>query len=155
MTAVNQRAVGHDDVYEAGSAVDGGQMVVPANGTAVNPGKQLIGPAGDAAKNCLGVAFRKAIPVGSQADLTFNDPDGYPAVFGNEQVNELTTVYKRRVVAVTYTAAAVGFGAKLACAANGAVRAWVSADGPDAIVGECRVVGGMSAAGGTGFAYIY
>lgn len=152
MAGANKVRTGHDDVYEATATVLGGQLVVPA-GTATNPGLQGIGPAGDGSDNCLGVAARRAEPVGSQ-NLTGTDADGYPIAYPNP-VNELTTVYKRAVVPVTYTAAAVGFGAKLASAANGAVRAWVAADGPESMVGECRVPGGMSAAGGTGLAYIY
>lgn len=152
MTAVPKTRIGHDDVYEATVVVEGGNLVVPAAG-ATNAGVQGIAVAGDAAKNVLGVASRRAEPVADQ-DLTGTDADGYPTAYPNP-VNELVTVYKGAVVQVNYTAAAVGYGAKLAAAANGAVRAWVSADGADAVVGECRVVGGQSAAGGPGLAYIY
>lgn len=152
MAGVTKNRHGDDDVYEAVAVVNGGQLVVPAAG-ATNAGKQGITVAGDAAKNVLGVAARRAEPVANQ-NLTATDADGYPVTYPN-QVNELTTVYKACVLNVTYTASAVAFGAKLAAAASGNVRAWITADGPDAIIGECRVVGGMGAAGGVGFAYIY
>lgn len=152
MAGVNKSRHGADDVYEAVAVVEGGQLVVPAAG-ATNPGKQGIAVAGDGADNCLGVAARRAEPVASQG-LSGTNSDGYPFLNVNP-VNELTTVYKRCVTKVTYTAAAVAFGAKLASAANGHVRAWVAADGPESMVGECRVVGGMGAAGGVGDALIY
>lgn len=152
MTAVNRTRKGDDDVYEATVVIDGGTLVIPAAG-ATQPGVQGIAKAGDAAKNVLGVSARRAEPVANQ-NLTGTDADGYPFTNVNP-VNELTTVYKAVVLDVTYTAVAVGFGVKLAAAANGQVRAWISADGADAIVGECRVVGGMTSAGGVGKAYIY
>lgn len=152
MAGISKVRVGNDDIYEAVAVVDGGQLVIPASG-ATNPGLQGINVAGDGADTCLGVAARRAEPVADQG-LTGTDADGFPVAYPNP-VNELTAVYKNAVVEVTYTAAAVGFGAKLAAAANGAVRAWASADGPESIVGECRVVGGMGAAGGTGLALIY
>jgi hypothetical protein len=152
MTAIVKNRHGDDDVYEATAVVDGGRLVIPS-GVATNPGVQGIAQAGDSARNVLGVAARRAEPVANQ-NLVATDGDGYPVVYPNP-VNELTTVYKACVVAVTYTAVAVAFGVKLAAAANGTVRAWVVGDGPDGVVGECRVVGGMSAAGGVGFAYIY
>jgi len=152
MAGVNKVSHGHDDVYEAVGVVNGGNLVIPATG-ATNPSLQGVNVAGDAAKNVLGVASRRAEPVANQ-NLTGTDSDGYPVTYANP-VNELVTVYKQCVTHVVYTAAAVGFGAKLAAAANGAVRAWVADDGFDAAIGECRVVGGMGAAGGSGLAYIY
>lgn len=153
MTGVPKVRIGHDDVYEATVAIDGGILVIPASG-ATNAGVQGIAIAGDAAQNVLGVTSRRAEPVASQ-DLTGTDSDGYPYAYPNP-VNELVTVYKRAVVKVTYTAAAVAFGAKLAAAASGHVRAYVEGTDPaDSVVGECRVVGGMSSAGGAGLAYIY
>lgn len=152
MTAVNRNRQGHDDVYEAVAVIDGGTLVIPAAG-AVNPGVQGINKAGDAAKNVLGVTARRAEPVANQ-NLTGTDGDGYPTTYPNP-VNELTAVYKRCVTDVTYTAVAVAYGAKLAAAANGLVRAWITADGADAMVGECRQIGGVSASGGSGKAYIY
>lgn len=152
MAGVNKTRIGNDDIYEATAVVDGGLLVVPAAG-ATNAGVQGIAVAGDGADNCLGVAARRAEPLANQ-NLTGTDGDNYPLTYANP-VNELTAVYKNCVLDVTYTAAAVGFGAKLASAAGGHVRAWVAADGPESIVGECRVVGGMGAGGGTGKALIY
>lgn len=165
MAGVNKNRIGHDDVYEATVAIAGGLLVVPATG-AINPGKQGIAIAGDGADDVLGVSARLAQPTALTVGST-TDGDGYP-VLEVSPVNELTTVYKRCVVDVTYTAAAVGFGAKLVAAANGHVRAYVSlaeaagteatsltGDDPSAIIGECRVVGGMGSGGGVGKAYIY
>jgi ABC-type Fe3+-hydroxamate transport system substrate-binding protein len=153
MTAVNRTRGGDADVYEATEVIDGGLLVVPAAG-ATNPGVQGIAKAGATALNVLGVTARRAEPVANQA-LTATDGDGYPVTYPNP-VNELTTVYKACVTDVTYTAVAVGHGVKLKAAANGQVQAWVSGtDSPAAIIGECRVVGGMSGAGGVGKAYIY
>lgn len=152
MAGVNKSRIGHDDVYEAVAVVNGGQLVVPAAG-ATNPGKQGIAPAGAGATDVLGVAARRAEPVADQS-LSGTDADGYPIAYANP-VNELTTVYKGCVVKVTYTAAAVAFGAKLVAAANGEVAAAGAAPDARELVGECRVVGGMGAAGGVGDAYIY
>lgn len=153
MTAVTKYVTGDADVYEATEVIDGGLLVIPASG-ATNPGKQGIAKAGATALNVLGVTARRAEPVANQG-LTGTDGDGYPTVYPNP-VNELTTVYKNCVVDVTYTAVAVGFGVKLKAAAAGQVAAWVSGtDSSAAVVGECRVVGGMSSAGGVGKAYIY
>jgi hypothetical protein len=151
MAGINKVVTGDQDVYEAVAVVDGGNLVIPAAGATL-PGKQGITKAGDAAKNVLGVAARRAEPVASQ-NLTSTDADGYPVTYPNP-VSELTTVYRSAVVPVVYTAVAVGFGAKLAAAANGQVRAWVAGDGADAIIGECRQVGGVSASGGVGLALI-
>lgn len=153
MAGVNKTRKGHDDVYEAVAVVNGGNLVVPVAG-ATNASVQGIEPAGDAAVNVLGVAARRAEPVADQS-LATTDGDGYPVAFPNP-VNELTTVYKQAVLDVVYTAAAVGFGEKLAAAANGEVRKFVAGTDPvDAMVGECRVVGGMGSGGGTGKAFIY
>lgn len=153
MAGVNKNRKGDDDVYEATEVIAGGLLVVPAAG-AVNIGVQGIAKAGAAAVNVLGVTSRLAEPVANQ-NLTGTDGDGYPFVNPNP-VSELVTVYKACVTNVTYTAVAVAFGVKLKAAANGQVAAWVSGtDTPAAIIGECRVVGGMSGAGGVGFAYIY
>lgn len=153
MSGVAKTRVGHDDVYEATEVIDGGLLVVPAAG-ATNAGVQGIAKAGATALNVLGVTSRRAEPVASQ-NLVGTDGDGYPITYANP-VNELVTVYKGCVCKVTYTAVAVAFGVKLKSAASGTVQAWVSGtDSPAAIVGECRVVGGMSGAGGVGYAYIY
>ena len=149
MAGINKVSHGDDEVYEAmTAAIQGGNLVVPAAG-ATNPGIQGAAVAGDAAINVIGVAAREALPVSLQT-TTGTDGDGYPYVAPN-QVNELFTVYSHAVVPVVYTAAAVAFGAALCTAAGGKVRAWVSGtDRADTIVGFCRVVGGMSSAGGVG-----
>lgn len=153
MAGVNKVRVGHDDIYEATAVIEGGQLVVPAAG-ATNAGVQGIAVAGAAAANVLGVAGRRAEPVASQG-LTGTDADGYPFVYPNP-VSELTVVYKRCVVEVTYAAVAAGFGVKLKAAANGTVTPLVVGTDADSLaVGECRVVGGMGAGGGKGLAYIY
>lgn len=152
MAGVNKVVSGDADVYEATAIVDGGKLVIPG-GTATLAGKQGIIVATDAALNVLGVAARRAEPVANQ-NLTATDGDGYPVFYPNP-VSELTTVYKAAVVPVTYTAVAVAFGTKLSAAANGNVRAWIAADTAPAIIGECRAVGGVSAAGGVALAYIY
>jgi len=153
MAGIVEVATGDADVYEATAVVNGGDLVIPS-GTAVNAGKQGIAQAGAGALNVLGVALKRAEPVANQ-NLTSTDGDGYPVVYPNP-VSELVTVVKARKVPVVYTASAVAFGAKLKAAANGQVAAWVNGtDSAAAIIGECRVVGGMGAGGGVGLAYIY
>lgn len=156
MAGVVKSRIGDDDVYEATAIVNGGDLVIPAGGTgvgAVNVGKVAITQAGATALNCLGVAARRAEPVANQA-LSGTDGDGFPVAYPNP-VSELTTVYKHCVTTVVYTAVAVPFGTALKTAAAGQVQAWVSGtDSAAAIVGYCRVVGGMSAAGGAGLALI-
>lgn len=153
MAGVNKQQTGDAQVYEATEVIDGGLLVIPAAG-ATHPGVQGIAKAGATALNVLGVTSRRAEPVANQ-NLTSTDGDGYPVVYPNP-VSELVTVYKNAVVKVTYTAVAVAYGVKLKAAANGQVAAWVSGtDSPAAIIGECRVVGGMGAGGGVGYALIY
>lgn len=153
MAGVPKTRKGNEDVYEAVAVVREGRFVIPAAG-ATNPGVQGITEAGDAAINSVGISSRRAEPLANQ-NLTSTDADGYPAVYPNP-VNELVTCYKEAVIKVTYTAAAVGFGTKLCVAAGGTVRAWVTGVDPvTSIIGECRVVGGISAAGGVGFALVY
>lgn len=152
MSGIVKSRTGDNDVFEATVVINGGNLVVPASG-ATNPTVQGIALAGAAAVNCIGVAARRAEPVANQ-NLTGTDGDGYPYVYPNP-VNELTTVYRDCVVPVVYTAAAVAFGAKLVCAANGQVAAAGATPDARTVIGECRVVGGISAAGGTGLAYIY
>ncbi|MGE5612686.1 MAG: hypothetical protein ACM3UO_00225 [Bacillota bacterium] len=153
MSGINKVSSGHDRVYEATVAIEGGLLVVPAAG-ATNPGVQGIALAGATALNVLGVTAVRAEPVASQG-LTGTDSDGYPITYPNP-VSELVTVYKQCEAIVTYTAVAVNFGDKLKAAANGQVAAWVSGtDSAAAIIGECRQVGGVSSAGGKALAYIY
>ena len=169
MAGVNKVRKGDDDIYEATAVINGGQLVVPAAG-ATNAGVQGIAVAGDGATNVLGVAARRAEPVANQ-NLATTDGDGFPVAYPNP-VNELTAVWKGCVVPVTYaststyTSPGVAFGQKLVAAANGEVRPWNETDpdgagalGPDTdprmIVGECRQVGGVGAAGGVALALIY
>lgn len=152
MAGVNKVRSGDADAYEATVVIDGGQLVVPAGG-ATNAGVQGIAVADAGATNVLGVSARRAEPVADQ-NLNSTDADGYP-VLNLNTVNELTTVYKHAVVEVTYTEAIANFGEKLVAAANGAVAAFTAAGDADTIVGECRVIGGVGAAGGKGLALIY
>ena len=154
MASTPKHSHGADEVYEAVDAVLAtGVLVIPSTTATTNPGLQGVKVATDAALNVLGVSASSAVPVANQT-TTGNDSDGYPYV-APDMVNELVTVYSACVINVTYTAVAVAYGAKLCAAANGAVRAWVSGtDSPAAIVGTCRVPGGMSSAGGTGLAKI-
>jgi hypothetical protein len=153
MAGVPRTESGDAKVYEATEVIDGGLIVVPAAG-ATNPGVQGIAKAGATALNTVGVTSRRAEPVANQ-NLTGTDGDGYPYVYPNP-VSELVTVYKNAVVTVTYTAVAVAYGVRLKTAANGTVQAWVSGtDSAAAVIGECREVGGVSAAGGLGKALIY
>lgn len=156
MAGIDKVRVGNDDVYEAvgTGAIEGGNLVIPSTNATVNPGVQGIDVAGATATNVLGVAARRAEKASLQ-NLAATDGDGYPVTYPNP-VNELTAVYRGCVVNVVYTAVAVAFGVKLKSAANGQVAAWVSGtDSPAAIVGECRVVGGMGSGGGKGLALIY
>ena len=153
MAGVNKVRTGEADVYEATEVIEGGQLVVAAAG-ATNAGVQGIAVAASGAADVLGVAARRAEPVANQ-NLAATDGDGYPVAYANP-VNELTTVYKQAVVKVTYNAVAAGFGEKLVAANGGNVKPYTPAtDDPSLIVGECRVVGGMGAAGGEGLALIY
>lgn len=149
MSAIVKISHGDDEVYEAVDAnLAAGVFVVPSN-TATQSGNQGINASGDAAKNVVGVTAKSTVTAANQdADAQANSVDGYPAIYVGG-VSPLTTVYSHAIVEVTYTAAAVAFGAKVAAAANGEARAWVTADGADAIVGTCAQVGGVSAAGGT------
>lgn len=171
MAAINRVRKGQDDIYEASgvAAISGGILVVPHTG-ATNAGVQGIDVAGDGATNVLGVTARDAIPVSAQTTVA-TDADGFPIV-NPDQPNELTAVWKGCVVPVTYaststyTSPGVAYGQKLVAAANGHVRPYNFTD-PDAaggltadtdprmIVGECRQIGGIGAAGGVGLAYIY
>lgn len=145
-----------DLVYEAVDAnLAGGLMVVPST-TATESGLQGIKAAGDAAKNALGISAKDCVTAANRDALsegTGAAPLSAPFV-DNSVPSATTTVYNMAVGLLTYTAAAVAYGAKLACAANGAVRAWVAADGADAMIGWCAQPGGVSAAGGPGLARI-
>lgn len=157
MAGANKVRTGDADVYEAtgDAAVSAGSLVVPSTTAATNAGLQGVDTAGDAATDVLGVAAKKAVPVTAQT-TSGSTPDGFPVTYVNS-ATELTTVYKRAEVKVTYSAATAAFGAKLVSAADGAVRAFSSGDGDtaDMIVGECRAVGGVGSGGGVGLALIY
>jgi hypothetical protein len=154
MSAIQKVSKGDDQVYEAVTAnLAAGVLVIPSTSATVS-GLQGIVVAADAAKNVLGVSAKSCVTEANRAAAeqgTLSDGYGFTDV---SVPNATTTVFSHGVVPVTYTAVAVPYGAKLAAAAGGAVRAWIAADGPDAIVGHCRVVGGMSAAGGVGLAFI-
>lgn len=153
MAGVNKVVTGDNDVYEATEVVEGGQLVVPADGATL-AGKQGVAVAASGATDVLGVAARRAEPVADQ-NQSGTDSDGYDVTYVTT-INELTTVYKHAVVPVGYLASAVGFGAKLVAATGGKVKAFTSGtDDASLIVGECRVVGGMGSGGGTGLALIY
>lgn len=146
-----------DVVFEAITAnVRGGRMVIP-NTTATTTGAQGATEAGDAALNCLGVAYKDAVTVANRAAQE-NSTTGAPGSFplADFTVPDCTfTAGRQGYYPVVFTAVAVAYGVKLACAASGAVRAWVSADTAAAIIGECAQVGGVSSAGGVGVAYLY
>lgn len=154
MPTFNARKQDGPETYEALTAILGGQLAVPQTGATTDPTLQGIQPAGDAAVNCLGVAAQDAIPQASQAGL-FGTNASYDASYPyfDASVPGITTAVYNDVVGYVTYASAVAYGAKLACAANGAVRAWVAGDGAAAIVGSCKQPGGVSAAG-TGLAHI-
>lgn len=146
-----------DVVYEAITAnVRGGRMVIP-NATATTTGAQGATEAGDAALNSIGVAYKDAVTVANRAaqeNTTTSAPGSFPVT--DFTVPDCTfTAGRSGYYPVVFTAVAVAYGVKLACAASGAVRAWVSGDTAAAIIGECAQKGGVSSAGGVGIALIY
>lgn len=155
MAGTNKVSRGDDEVYEAVDArILSGSLVVPSTTPATQPGLQGVKTAGDGATDVLGVASHQALPVDDQQN-TGTDADGYPFVNATGVPEETLTVYSHGVFHVRYTAAAVAFGAPLAAAANGDVRAFDSADDdPAALIGFCREVGGVSSAGGLALAKI-
>lgn len=147
-----------DVVYEAITAnVVGGLMVIP-NTTATTTGAQGATNAGDAAINCLGVAYKDAVTVANRAAQE-NGTTGAPGSFplADFTVPDCTfTAGRQGYYPVVYTAVAVAYGTKLCCAAAGKVRAWVTGtDAVASIIGECAQKGGVSSAGGVGTAYLY
>lgn len=154
MAGTNKFSHGDDEVYEAVDArILSGSLVVPSTTPATNPGLQGVKTADDGDIDVIGVASHQALPVDDQQN-TGTDADGYPFVNATGVPEETLTVYSHGVFAVRYVAAAVPYGAPLAAAAAGAVRALTDTDDPRALIGFCRVVGGMSAAGGLGHAKI-
>lgn len=142
-------------VYEAVDAnLNSGVLVIPSTTATSDPTLQGVKVATDAAKNVLGFSSHNAVTAANLAAL-----ESGTDAFGNNFINasiasSKVTVYERGVGKLTYTAAAVAYGAKLCAAANGAVRAWLTADGADAMVGWCCQPGGVSSAGGVFLAFI-
>lgn len=156
MGAIVKHSHGADEAYEAVDAnLAAGVLVIPST-TATVSGLQGIKVATDAVVTVLGVSANSAVTHANQAAAQVGT-EGYGYPFVDASVpSELVTVYRRCIALVTYTAVAVTFGTKLCAAASGSVRAWVSGtDNVASIIGECRVVGGISSAGGLGLAYIY
>jgi hypothetical protein len=143
----------HDDdplVYEnvTGAVILGGKLAVPNAGATFDPTVQGFAAAGDAAKNVLGVTEHDTVPRSLRAATengTTSYDAGYPT-YDASVPDATTTVYNDVVGYMNYTAACAN-GAKLAAAANGDVRPWVTGDGPDAIVGSCVQPGGVTAPG--------
>lgn len=148
---------GNVQSFEAITAILlGGTLVVPS-GTTGATGLQTIVAAGAGAHNCIGVAQSDAVPASLQAANTSGTSAwdaGYPAIDASVPTSQVA-VYTDCIVPVTYTAVAVAFGAKLKCAAAGAVAAWVSGtDAADLIIGSCAQPGG-TAGGVVALARIY
>lgn len=143
----------HDDdplVYEnvTGAVILGGKLAVPSAGATGDPSLQGFAAAGDAAKNVVGVTEHDTVPRSLRAAQE-NAGSVYDSGYNVTDVSvpdATTTVYNDVVGYLTYTVACTN-GAKLAAAAAGAVRPWVTGDGADAIVGSCVQVGGVAAAG--------
>lgn len=145
-----------DLTYEAVDAnLVGGNLVIPST-TATVSGLQGMKVAGDGAANCLGAVNKDCVTEANRAALETGSgpaPGNFP--FADASVPGATAaVYNRGVYKLQYTAVAVAYGARLACAAAGKVRAWVSGDGAAAIIGWCAEPGGVSSAGGTGRVYL-
>lgn len=142
--------------YEAVDAdLAAGVLVIPSTTATSDPSLQGIKVAGDAALNVLGVSLKSAVINANQAgDSSFTESYGYPGTDVSVPSPTLT-VARHCNAPLTYTAVAVAYGAKLAAAASGHVRAWVSGDGAAAIVGECSQPGGVGSGGGVAMAYIY
>lgn len=151
MGTFNARLLGADsETFEnvTGAVIAGGLIAVPNATATSDPSLAGFGLAGDAAKNALGVTEHDTVPVSLRAAQE-NTTAVYDAGYNVTDLSvpgATTTVYNDVDGFVTY-AAAVGHGAKLACAANGQVRAWVTADGADAEIGWCTQPGGVTAAG--------
>lgn len=147
---------GDDQAFEAVTAdLAAGVLVIPSTAPTVS-GLQGIVVATDAAINVVGVSSRKAVIASNQAgDSSGTEGYGYPFVDASVPAPTLT-VYRRCVLRVTYTAAAVAYGTKLCAAAGGSVRAWVTGtDAVASIIGECANPGGVGSGGGVAKALIY
>lgn len=150
MGSINQKfssKAGNLQTFEAITAIIlGGQLMVPS-GTTGASGLQTVIVAGLGATNCVGAAQSDAVPASLQsANVTGSSAwdSGYPQI--DTSVADPTVVaYQDCVVPLTYTAVAVAFGAKLKCAASGAVAAWVSGtDAANLIIGSCAQPGGTA-----------
>jgi hypothetical protein len=138
-------------VYEALSAVKGGQVVEFKSGATTNPGKVGMQPAAANSAVVLGVAFKDAVPVSAQ-DGYANGTTGYAnyPVTDISVPDELSSVYNDAWIKVTYAAAAT-YRQPLKAAANGQVTP--GTPGTDPIIGWCAAPGGV-AANGVGLARI-
>lgn len=164
ITSGNNRAsTGASDMHENSSSgeIGPGLAAIPWSG-ATHTGVQGFNVAGNGAVNFIGITARTTWPAslldGETNNLT--DADGFPLTdVDMAQVSEMTPLLRRCVCRVVYASGtAVGYGGKLQTAPNGQVTAYSDASGagdPSAIIGECRVVGGMGTSGGEGLAYIY
>lgn len=153
MAAITPRTSGDADVYEAVDAnLAAGVLVIPST-TATESGLQGVKVATAGRNDVLGVSARSAVTAANRAAAEIGTDQGYPLTDASVP-NATLTVYRRKVVPVTFTAVAVAYGVKLKSAAAGAVAAWVGGtDNADLIIGESRSV--ISSAGGLGLAYIY
>lgn len=156
MSGTLQRREGNFVFEVVDANLGSGNMVIPSTTATSDPSLQGIKVAGDAAKNALGVLVNDCVTVANRDALQY--PTG-PAPMSNVGIDftipeATSTVWERGETVVRYTAVAVPYGAKLACAAAGAVRAWVTADGADAMIGHCTAIGGVSSAGGLARAFI-
>lgn len=145
-------------VYEALSAVTGGQLVEYVAGDTTDASLAGCQPAGDASIKVLGVASKDAVPEADQATDS-QGTTGYAGSFPVLDVSvpspTLAVYHDAQAVSVVYTAAAVNFRDPVCAAANGQVRKWVTGvDAEEARIGWCAQPGGISAAGGAGLARI-
>lgn len=151
MGSFNARYMDDDPItYEnvSGAVVLGGKLAAPNATATSDPTLQGFAVAGDAALNCLGVTQQDTVPVSLRAGFE-QGSSAFDAAYTQTDISvpgATTAIYNDVVGYLTYTAACAN-GALLACAAAGAVRPWVSGDGPAAIVGSCTQPGGVSAAG--------
>lgn len=130
------------------SVILGSKLVIPQTGATSDPSLQGVIVAGDAALNCLGVLEHDVVPVSIRASFE-QSTAGFDAAYVVTDASvpgATSAVYHDAEGLLTYTAA-TAYGAKLACAAAGAVRPWVSGDGPAAQVGWCSQPGGVAGAG--------
>lgn len=143
MASIQPRFTDGPRTYEAVETFAGGVVVEARAGGVSNPG---CGIAGDASKKVLGVAQKDATPNG-------NAPrQPVAGVLDQTLAPAEVAVISDGWVPVTYSVACA-YGARVCAAANGQVRPWLSADGPDAIIGRCEESAGV-AAGAVGLTHI-